>query len=77
MESRRVARTFRDFILNNSMDGPLHPALFSLNMLLGTYSGQAYSEQQLVDMLAEAGLKDIQGLPVQTPYDSGLITGIV
>jgi hypothetical protein len=54
------------------MDGPLHPALFSLNMLLGTYS-----EQQLVDMLAEAGLKDIQGLPVQTPYDSGLITGIV
>jgi predicted O-methyltransferase YrrM len=66
-----------DFILNNSMDGPLFPALFSLNMMLGTDSGQAYSEQQLMDMLADAGLKDIQRLPVQTPNDSGLITGIV
>jgi hypothetical protein len=66
-----------DFILNNSMDGPLHPALFSLNMLLGTDSGQAYSEQQFMDMLADAGLKDIQRLPVQTPNDTGLITGVV
>ena len=66
-----------DFILNNSMDGPLFPALFSLNMMLGTDSGQAYSEQQLMDMLADAGLKDIQRLPVQTPNDSGVITGIV
>jgi len=59
------------------MDGPLFPALFSLNMLLDTDSGQAYSEQQLMDILAEAGLKDIKRLPVQTPNDSGLITGIV
>ena len=66
-----------EFILNNSMDGPLFPALFSLNMMLGTDSGQAYSEQQLMDMLAEAGLTDIQRLPVQTPNDSGIITGIV
>ena len=77
MESRRAARTFRDFVFNNSMDGPLFPALFSLNMLLDTDSGQAYSEQQLMDILAEAGLKDIKRLPVQTPNDSGLITGIV
>ena len=34
-----------DFILDNSMDGPLFPALFSLNMLLGTSSGQSYSEK--------------------------------
>jgi len=46
-------------------------------MLLDTDSGQAYFEQQLMDMLAEAGLKDIKRLPVQTPNDSGLITGIV
>jgi precorrin-6B methylase 2 len=65
-----------EFILNNSMDGPLFPALFSLNMLLGT-DGQAYSEQQLMDMLADAGAKDIQRLEVQTPNDSGIITGIV
>jgi hypothetical protein len=59
------------------MGGPLFPALFSFNMLLDTDSGQAYSEQQLMEMLAEAGLKNIQRLPVQTPNDSGLITGIV
>ena len=66
-----------EFILNNSMDGPLFPALFSLNMLLGTDSGQAYSEQQLMEMLAAAGAKDIQRLPIQTPNDSSLITAIV
>ena len=65
-----------EFILDNSMDGPLFPALFSLNMLLGT-DGQAYSERQLMDMLADAGAKDIQRLEVQTPNDSGIITGIV
>ena len=77
MESRRAAPSFRDFILNNSMDGLLFPALFSLNMVLDTDSGQAYSEQQLMDMLAEAGLKAIKRLPVQTPNDSGHITGII
>jgi precorrin-6B methylase 2 len=66
-----------DFILDNSMASPLFPALFSLNMLLGTDSGQAYSEQQLMDMLADAGAKDIQRLAVQTPNDSGIITGII
>ena len=66
-----------EFILDNSMDGPLFPALFSLNMLLGTDSGQAYSEQQLMDMLADAGARDIQRLAVKTPNDSGIITGIV
>ena len=66
-----------EFILNNSMDGPLFPALFSLNMLVGTDSGQAYSEQQLMDMLAAAGAKEIRRVPVQTPNDSGIITGII
>ena len=66
-----------EFILDNSMDGPLFPALFSLNMLLGTDSGQAYSEQQLMDMLTTAGARDIQRLAVKTPNDSGVITGLV
>ena len=65
-----------DFILNNSMDGPLFPALFSLNMLLGT-DGQSYSERQLMEMLADAGAKEIKRLAVQTPNDSGIITAIV
>jgi len=48
-----------EFILKNSKTAPLFPALFSLNMLVGTESGRAYSEEELEDMLKEAGLKDI------------------
>ncbi len=66
-----------DFILNNSMDGPLFPALFSLNMLLGTESGQSYSEGQIVDMLTAAGVKDIRRIAVQSPNDSGIVIGSV
>jgi hypothetical protein len=65
-----------DFILNNTMDGPLFPALFSLNMLLGTSTGQSYSEKQIFDMLTGAGVKDIRRIPVQMPNDSGIIAGI-
>jgi len=64
-----------DFILNNSMDGPLFPALFSLNMLLGTDSGQSYSEDQIIDMLAAAGVKDVCRIAEQSPNDSGIIMG--
>ena len=66
-----------DFILNNSMDGPLFPALFSLNMLLGTTSGQSYSEEQIADMLSRAGVKDIRRIPFDSPNDSGIMLGLV
>lgn len=65
-----------EFILNNSMDGPLFPALFSLNMLLGTDAGQSYSEQQLTDMLLAAGIKNIRRIPIDSPNDSGLLVGV-
>jgi predicted O-methyltransferase YrrM len=66
-----------EFILNNAMDGPLFPALFSLNMLLGTSGGQAYSEEQLLTMLSDAGAKDFQRIYFDSPNDSGILTGIV
>ena len=66
-----------DFILNNSMDGPLFPALFSLNMLLGTESGQSYSEAQVRDMLTAVGVRDIRRIAIQSPNDSGIILGCV
>jgi hypothetical protein len=66
-----------DFILDNTMDGPLFPALFSLNMLLGTPHGQSYSEKQIIDMLGRAGAKQIQHIPFQGPNDSGIMTGVV
>ncbi len=66
-----------DFILNNSMDGPLFPALFSLNMLLGTESGQSYSEAQIKDMLADAGVKNIHRIAVPSPNDSAILIGSI
>jgi len=66
-----------DFILDDTMDGPLFPAIFSLNMLLGTENGQSYSEKQIKNMLADAGVKDMQRIPIQVPNDSGIIIGII
>lgn len=66
-----------EFILNNTLDGPLFPALFSLNMLLGTSGGQSYSEAQLITMLSDAGVRDFQRVHFESPNDSGIITGIV
>lgn len=64
-----------EFILDDTMDGPLHPALFSLNMLLGTPEGRAYSESQLAAMMREAGLSDIRRLPFTSPAQTGIMAG--
>jgi len=66
-----------DFILDNTMDKPLFPALFSINMLIGTSKGQSYSEKQIVDMLKKAGAKGIKRLDFKGPTESGIISGIV
>jgi predicted O-methyltransferase YrrM len=66
-----------EFILDNTMDSPLHPALFALNMLLGTPAGRSYSEEQIMDMLAEVHVRDIRRIPIETPNDSGIIIGYV
>jgi len=65
-----------DFILDDTMDGPMFPALFALNMLVGTPSGQSYSEAQIMDMLAQAGIVQTKRLPFRGPTESGIITGI-
>jgi len=62
-----------EFILENSMDGPLFPALFALNMLLGTQSGQAYSQAQLEEMLKKNGCRNIERLPFKGPTESGIL----
>lgn len=66
-----------EFILDDRSGGPLFPALFSLNMLIGTEGGQAYSEQELRAMLESAGVKGIRRLPFRGPNDSGLIVGML
>lgn len=67
----------QEFILNDSHDGPPFPALFSLNMLIGTPVGRAYSEGELFNMLAAAGVGDLKRLPLQLPNGAGVIAGTV
>ena len=62
-----------DFILNNASDGPLFPTLFSLNMLLATPKGRAYTADQLKKMLSDAGFEKIRRIDFKSPNDSGLI----
>jgi hypothetical protein len=64
-----------DFILNDDMAGPAFPAIFSLNMLVATQSGQSYSEGQLKSMLEQAGITSIRRLDFTGPNDSGIICG--
>ncbi len=66
-----------EFILDDSRAAPLFPALFSLNMLLGTQGGQAYSEGELTRMLGENGVSDIHRLAFRSPTDSGILVGRV
>ena len=67
----------QEFILNDTQDGPPFPALFSLNMLLGTPHGQAYAEGELKDMLTAAGLRDVRRIHLELSNGAGIIAGTV
>lgn len=62
-----------EFILDDQGSGPVFPALFALNMLLGTESGAAYSEGQLSEMLSMAGLDRIERLALPAQSRSGIL----
>jgi len=63
----------QEFILEDSRTAPLHPALFALNMLIGTPEGQAYAQGQLVTMLTDAGFGEVRRLAVNLPNGAGIL----
>jgi len=65
-----------DFFLNDTMDGPLFPALFSMNMLLNNY-GRSYSEKEVSEMMSRAGAGNIRRLEFLGPNDSAILSGTV
>ena len=67
----------QEFTLHNNRKGPLHPALFGLNMLVGTPRGQAYTEGELSAMLRAAGAGDIRKVAVDLPNGCCIIGGIM
>ena len=66
-----------DFFLEDSMAAPLFPALFALNMLLGTASGRSYTDTQVREMLAQCGVREIERIDFTGPTESGIITGVI
>ncbi len=65
-----------DFLLEDTRDRPEFAALFSLNMFLGTDSGQSYSESEIREMMTAAGLTDIVRMDYTGPTESGILKGI-
>jgi (2Fe-2S) ferredoxin/SAM-dependent methyltransferase len=59
----------QDFVLNPDKTGPKTGALFALNMLVGTRAGSAYSGEEYVGWLREAGFADARCVPLPGPTD--------
>jgi precorrin-6B methylase 2 len=61
-----------DFIISDDRTKPLYTALFALNMLVNTQSGDAYTETDVWIMLKEAWFKDIKFQ--ETGFGTSIIT---
>lgn len=49
-----------DFIMDDDRTKPYHGAMFSINMLVGTASGDTYTENEMREWLESAGLSRIE-----------------
>lgn len=63
-----------DFIMNENRIQPYHGAVFSLNMLVGTSSGDTYTEEEMREWLKAAGFSKIERK--KTSFASDLVIGI-
>lgn len=66
----------QEFVLENTLDGPLFPALFSLNMLVNTERGQSYSWRQLEGLLTVAGFRDVRRLLLPLLNGAGILAAV-
>jgi SAM-dependent methyltransferase len=58
----------QDWIMNNDRTQPTSGAVFAINMLVGTDAGDCFTEQEVADMLTQAGFKNISRIE----FESGL-----
>ncbi len=65
----------QEFIIDDDRRGPAQPALFSLNMLVQTPGGQAYTQGEITGMMRRAGLGRIRRLTAQLPPGCGILLG--
>lgn len=63
-----------DFIMNEDRTQPSQGALFSINMLVGTVSGDTYTEKEMREWFESAGISKIERK--NTSFGSDLMIGI-
>ena len=63
-----------DFVMNEDRTQPVHGALFSINMLVGTASGDTYTEGEMREWFESAGISKIERK--NTSFGSDLLIGI-
>ena len=63
----------QDFLMAEERDGPLQPALFALNMLVGTDGGDTYTESEVRGWMREAGFGSVKRH--DTTFGSSLLVG--
>ena len=56
----------QDWIMNNDRTQPTSGAVFAINMLVGTESGDCFTEPEVTEMLTAAGFKDISRMEFET-----------
>ncbi len=67
----------QEFMLDDSLDGPLFSAQFSLNMLLGTEGGQAFTRSEIAAMLGSAGATNLTWVAPPLPPGCAILRGFV
>jgi ubiquinone/menaquinone biosynthesis C-methylase UbiE len=63
----------QDWIMNNDRTLPASGAVFAINMLVGTESGDCFTENEVTEMLTVAGFKNISRIEFES--GSGQMTG--
>ena len=63
----------QDFIMDEDRVTPPYGAIFALNMLVGTRSGDTFTEGEVKEWMKNAGLSDIKR--IDTAFGATIITG--
>ena len=63
----------QDFVMDEDRISPVFGALFALNMLVGTASGDTYTESEITAWMVEAGFKDVRR--TDTDFGTSLLIG--
>ncbi len=71
--NRNGRLVIQDFIMDDDRTSPAHGALFALNMLVGTQSGDTFTDSEVRHWMTEAGLSEIQRH--ETPFGVSQIIG--